>query len=559
VKKARKTRGKKFFVALLVLCVLSLFIVDYITLPVYNLHSFDTWILLAVYAALFIFLIGEIIGLAKAPIAAAICGIVIAAAAVLASAASWLVWPGNSARYYGQLAVADKTAADFAKDFPDETSVQTAVSPKAERFLLPRTDKQLSTTIAQSKLGNYGARFRMDTDIFTAMAVVRNGKTEVVRVSPLDYTGTMVALSGGSQGTAGYIEVNQTSEESRLVPVSGGMKYTPGAILSYDLDRHIRFGFRGFLLGAKSFEIDDTGKPYWIVPVVRHTVGLFAGPEQDGLILVDPASGDMRYYLSGAEPSWVDRAIPTDMVVTQANNHLKYKNGWINTVFGEKRDVFQLSDSYNYIVSKGEGGAHTWLISGVTSPSETDQTLVGFMMVNMKTKEARRYAMSGITEMRAMEIAQNDERVRAQSLQATWPILVNVGGEGAYYLFLKNNVQRQRFVYVDLATGQKVAMSDTLEGAKAQFEQLLGSKISSSDAVESAIGVVLRVKDSPSDGKVVFLLAGQPNVLYSVDQNLSNGVRFLAPGDRVEIGYRELAASKERRFVVTLRNLSIGN
>ena len=557
MKKARK--GKKFFVALLVLCVLSLLVVDYITLPVYNLQSFDTWILLAVYAALFVFLIGESIGFSKAPIAAAICGIVIAGAAVLASAGSWLVWPGNSARYYGQLTVAEKSAADFAKDFPDEASSKASASAKAEQFLLPRTDKQLSTTVAQSKLGNYGARFRMDSDIFTAMAVVRNGKTEVERVSPLDYTGTMVALSGGSQGTAGYIEVNQTTEESRLVPVAGGMKYTPGAILSYDLDRHVRFGFRSFLLGDKSFEIDDTGKPYWIVPVIKHTVGLFAGPERNGVILVDPASGDMKYYAPGAEPSWVDRVIPTDMVVTQANNHLKYKNGWINTVFGEKRDVFQLSDSYNYIVSQGEGGAHTWLISGITSPSEADQTLVGFMMVNMKTKEARRYSMSGITEMRAMEIAQNDERVRAQSLQATWPILVNSGGEGAYYLFLKNNVQRQRFVYIDLATGQKVAMSDTLEGAKAQFEQLLGSKISATDSVETAKGVVLRVKDSPSDGKVLFLLAGQPSTLYSVDQNLSNGVRFMAAGDRVEIGYRELAASKERRFVVTLKNLSIGD
>ena len=184
--------------------------------------------------------------------------------------------------------------------------------------------------------------------------------------------------------------------------------------------------------------------------------------------------------------------------------------------------------------------------------------MAGFMLVNLKTKEARRYAMSGITEMRAMEIAQSDERVRAQSLEATWPILVDLGGEPAYYLFLKNAVQRQRFVYVDLATGQKVAMGETMAEARDQYARKASAGMGNTSETASVSGTVLRVKDSAEDASVLFILQGQPDILYTASSALSNDVRFLAPGDKVEVSYRELAATSGQRFVVGLVNRSLG-
>jgi hypothetical protein len=552
--------SKKLYWVLLALAIPAFGIVDYVTLPAYNFQSFGFWILLAAFIAVFAFILGRLLDLERAPALGIGVAALLIVVSVLATASSWLIWPGNSARYYSQLAVDDRDAAAFSRDFPDASSAKAAADTAAlasESFILPRTDKQLSIATAQSKLGNYGARFNMNTDIFTSIAVERGGQTEIVRVSPLDYADFMVALTGGSRGTAGYIEVNQVSEEGRLVMVQGGMKYTPGAVFGYDLDRHLRFRYRSALFGAKSFEVDDAGNPFWVVPVLRNAVGLFSGAEAKGLVLVNPVSGEMKYYDRGSEPEWVDRAIPTDIAVTQANNHLRLKNGWINAAIGEKRDVFQLSDSYNYVVSKGSGPAHTWLVSGITSPSESDQTLVGFMAINLKTKEARRYAMSGITEMRAMETAQSDERVRAQSLTATWPILVDLDGQLAYYLFLKNSVQRQRFVYVDLATGQKVAMGDTIDEAKLQFARLVDSRQAGAAEAKTTTGTVLRVKDSPEDKSVLFILAGDSSVLYQAATSLGNSVLFMSPGDHVDIAYRELP-SAGRRFVTSLTNRSLG-
>jgi hypothetical protein len=532
--------------------LLALAAADYFLLPAYNLQSFAFWVLASVALGCAVFILSFLFNYRRAILAGLLVGGGIFLSSFVISAASWLIWPGNSEKFYGQMPVTEEGPSAFLRDFPDVAGP----GQKAARFILPRTDKQLSIALGQSKLGDYGARYRLSPDTFTSINVRRGGRTSVLRISPLDYTGFLVALTGGEQGTAGYVEVNQESEEARLVLVPEGIKYTPGAILGHDLMRHIRFAYRSAILGTPSFEIDDKGRPFWTIPVLRNEVGLFSGADRAGIIAVNAVTGEMRRYAPGEEPDWVDRTMSTEMVIAQANAYLRLKNGWFNTLFGEKRDVFQLSDSYNYVSSDGPGGARTWLVSGITSPSKDDETLVGFLMVDMKTKEARRYPMSGITEMRAMEIAQGDEQVKAQALEATWPILVNVGGEPVYFLFLKNNVQRQRFVYIDLAGGQKVAMGETLEATRSQFNQITAARNSDGNLWEEA-GTVLRVKEAGNDGSIHFLLVGQSEILYTVKAELSNGARFLQPGDKVEVSYKDLTPDGASRFVVELRNLSI--
>jgi len=545
---------KSFLVVLLVIAIISWAAFDYVSLPAYNVGSFGFWVLLAIYASIVGTIVGLLAGSKRGAALGALTGGLVIFIAMVLSVGSWIIFPGNDARYSTLLAVTEKDAAAFLADFSDSSDS----SSSGDRLILPTIDKELSIKTAQGKLGQYGAQFSMNEDIFTAVSVMRNGSRNVLRVSPLDYSGFLVALSLGSRGTVGYIEVDQSSGEGRLVEVPGGMKYTPGAILSKDLMRHVRWKYRTALLGSFSFEVDDSGNPWWIIPVLRKTIGVFGGSESAGIIMVDPVSGDVQKYERGAEPEWVDRVIPTDIVLDQSHDALSLAGGWINSIFGEKRGVFQLSDGYNYEFTDQAGKGTTWFVSGITSPNEADQTLVGFMIINMKTKEARRYSVAGVTEMRAMEIAESDERVKAQALSATWPILTDVGGEPAFYMFLKNQVQRQRFVYLDAAIGQRVAMGESIEKAKAEFARLSGSMLSAGEPSLVVSGLVFRVRVNPQDGSTSFLLAGEPGVLYSADSALSNGVRFLEPGDKVEVSYRESSATPGRRFVTSLKNAGVG-
>ena len=533
--------------------VLTLPLVDYLFLPAWTPASFATWIIAALYASLIGTGLSLALGKKIGRIPGMLVGLVPLVLAFVLSALSWLVIPGNDVRYYARLKVDERSEGDFSRDFPGEG----VSSGSDELLLLPALDKELSRTIAQGKLGNHGAQFQMDDEVFTSISVVRDGVTAIIRVAPLDYSGTAVALSARDKGTVGYIEVDQESGISRLVEVPGGMKYTPRAVFGFRLARQLRFAYRDKLFGPWSFEMDDGGKPYWAVPTYRNSVGLFGGPIREGVVLVDAVNGSLSFHRPGEEPAWLDRSLPVDLVLGQANDHLSLKNGWMNLLMGPKKDVFQLSDSYAYVVSNKSGSSRTWFVSGITSPNEADQTLTGMMMVDLKSGEARRYPFAGITEMRAREIAMNDERVRAQGLQASWPFLVDVDGTPAFTMILKNDVQRQRFAYVDIATGQKVAMGDTRGSARAQFIGLTGGTETEAPSIRFS-GIVMRVKDRPAEDTVLFMLVGDPHSLYTVNARSTLGSFFLSPGDRIEFSYRESASVEGMRFVTSLRNLTVG-
>jgi hypothetical protein len=534
-----QSRAPLAAVAFVLLIVLA-WAVDYFLLPAYNLGAVSFWVLGGCGLALLGVVAAAAVGSPKPMVYGAIAGTCLVILAFAASMGSWLVFPGNDKRYAALLAETAYGADDFAAEF------------SGADLILPTIDKELSVKLAQARLGPYGAQFSLNEDIFTAVAVDGPDGVRVLRNTPLDYSGLFVALAG--KGSVGYLQVDQVSAEARLVETPQRLFYSPGAVFGRDLARLVRFADRTALLGDFSFEIDDSGKPYWIVPILKRTIGLFGGSQPDGIFLVDPASGSVERFAAGAEPAWIDRTAPTSVVLEQADARLSLAGGWVNKYLGQKRDVFQLSDGYNYAFSRSGGVGRTWLVSGVTSPSEADQTLTGFMLINMKTKEARRYPIGGITEMRAMEIAENDERVRAQTLTATWPILTSLGGEPVFFLFLKNQVQRQRFVYVDASSGARVAMGETHEAAAADYARLVGSRADPAAAAAETSGQVLRVRAEGAANE--FLLAGDA-YRYAVDRGLSNGSRFLQAGDRVALRYRESAAGDGVRFVVELRNLTL--
>lgn len=548
--RSAKKRIIGMIVSLVILLILAVGI-NYLALPAWTLRDRGFW----GYITVLVFPLGLIVGFAldrKRPVGFGWLGLgIMILLNILLSIGSSAIWSGNDEALYAQLETDRRSWDGFSADFSGASVVQR---PGAT-VLLPTIDKQLSIAVAQGKMGPYGAQYQIDTDIFSSINVIREGTQRVIRVSALDYASFFVALA--AKGSPGYVEVDQSTGEGRLVETNESLRYTPGALFNLDLRRHLRRAYRRAILGSWSFEIDEEGNPWWIVPVLSHTVGLFGGEELTGIIMVDPRSGEHSSYDHGSEPAWIDRVVPSDLVLRQANNHLGLKNGWRNRAFGTRTEVFQVSDGYNYISTVDGEYGRTWLVSGVTSPNEADQTLVGLLVVDLKTKEARRYDFGGITEMRARQIAENDERVRAQSLDATWPVPVIIEGSPAYYMMLKNNVQRQRFVLLDVDTGTHIAMADSWEGTRSQFLDLFGTVAISDDQLTELTGTVLRVR-AAGDGTQLFLLEGDPARRYRVATELNNGALFLAPGDPVTIRYRSSEVDEPERRVVFLRNEGIG-
>ena len=421
--------------------------------------------------------------------------------------------------YYKQLEIAEAPESELKEVFDFDSG----------NVLLPVIDKELAFKLAQASLGDYGAQYTIDFDNFTLISVTRNGKSELLRIAPLEYSNIFVALSRMNEGTIGYIEVNVVTKETKLVIVDGGLVYMPTGLFGKDLDRHIRFNEPCEMYDEYNFEIDDEGNPYWIIPTYKKEIGVINGPTPDQVMMINPVTGEINKYDLGDEPAWVDRTINESVVDAQATNAFRYKNGFFNVHFGEKKEVFQLSDGYNYFIKDGQ----TYYVSCITSPNEADQTSIGFVTINLKTKQATKYYVKGITEMRAREIAMNDARVKAQALEATWPLLINYQGVESYFIVLKNEVQSQKIVFVNVENGELIAMGDTLEEAKAEYDRLLadsGETITNDIVIE---GVVSRIRDLETS--IEFTIEGIDNKYFVVSPSISIDARFIQTGDKLKI------------------------
>lgn len=424
--------------------------------------------------------------------------------------------------YYSQLSIDEGTI----EEFNDIYSYQN------EDVLLPTIDKDLAFRLAEARLADYGAQYSIDYENFTLISIKENGKDKLVRVAPLEYSNLFVSLSRMNKGTIGYIVVDVVTKEAKLHTFEDGLKYMPSSKLSYDLDRYIRFAYPSELYNDKYFEIDDNGNPFWVVPTYKNEISVFSGPTSKGVIICNAITGEINNYKLGEEPSWVDRAIYDTLVESQATNALKYKNGYINATFGSKKEVFQVSDGYNYYIKNG----HTYYVSCITSPNENDQTSIGFITIDLKTRHAVRYQIPGITEMRAREIAMMDERVKAQSLEATWPILINYEGVPTYFVVLKNDVQAQKIVFINVSDGGFVAMGNSFNEAQSEYNNLLaanGEHVSDALSIE---GRITRIRDLGDT--IEFMIDSIDNTYFVVSASLSLDARFIQVNDKVKLKYR---------------------
>ncbi len=123
------------------------------------------------------------------------------------------------------------------------------------------------------------------------------------------------------------------------------------------------------------------------------------GTDIDGAVLVNAVTGEHQYYDAKDVPDWVDHVYTADLIVQQYDYHGTYIHGFINSLFGQ-RDVTVTTDGYNYIAI----GDDVYMYTGITSVV-SDQSNIGFILSNQRTKETRFYSVAGAEEYSAMDSA----------------------------------------------------------------------------------------------------------------------------------------------------------
>ena len=206
---------------------------------------------------------------------------------------------------------------------------------------IPVVDRDSASRLGLRKLGEMSdlvSQFEIRED-YTQI----NYQGRPYRVTSLSYGDVFKWLGNTAEGIPAYITVDMTTQETELVRLEEGMKYSPSEYLLRNVNRYLRFNYPTKIFETVSFEIDEDGTPYWIAPTVTFRIALWSGRDISGAVLVNAITGEHTYYDIGDIPSWVDQIYTSTLIVEQLNYNGKYQSGFINSIFGQK-GVLQTTD-----------------------------------------------------------------------------------------------------------------------------------------------------------------------------------------------------------------------
>lgn len=329
-----------------------------------------------------------------------------------------------------------------------------------------------------------------------------NYQGKPVRVTPLQYGDLIKWFTNRSTGVPAYIKIDMTTQDVDLIKLQEGIKISPFEHFGRNLNRYIRFRYPTAMIRAYNFEINDEGVPYWVCSVEDKTIGLFGGTDIKGAIIINAATGEHTYYDVKDVPTWVDKVYDSSLLVEQYDYYGTLVNGFINSVFGQ-RGCLKSTEGYNYIALDDD----VWLYTGVTSIGG-DESNVGFVLMNSRTKETKYYQISGAKEISAMSSAEG--QVQHLNYVATFPILLNIADEPTYFLSLKDNAGLvKKYAMVNIEKYQIVAIGDTVAECEKTYRSLMADGgISNVDASEAQTitGTITMMKDIVSEGNTYWYL-----------------------------------------------------
>lgn len=392
---------------------------------------------------------------------------------------------------------------------------------------VPLLDKDSTQKIGDRVMGEM-------TDLVSQFTVSNlytqiNYNNKIVRVTPLEYAGIVKYFTNRKDGITGYITVDSVTGESDLIRLEKGMKYMPSAMFNENLYRKLRFSYPTEIFGKENFELDNEGNPYWIVPTIKYT-GIGLKEEITGVIILDPITGSSKKYSIEDIPTWVDHVYNAELILSQVNDWGLYNGGFLNSIFGQK-NVVATTTGYNYMVQDDD----VYLYTGITSVA-SDESNLGFILTNMRTKETNYYLIPGAEEYSAMASAEG--QVQQMKYISTFPLLINLNGKATYLISLKDNAGLVKmYAFVDVQNYQKVVVTDANEGILKAKDNYLKNNASFNDGELIKEDIIIKsISQAYIDGNSYYYIESNDNRKYKVSIKVSEDrLPFVNAGDNLTI------------------------
>ncbi len=393
---------------------------------------------------------------------------------------------------------------------------------------IPIVDRDTASRLGQRKLGEMSdlvSQFEIQS-LYTQI----NYHGKPVRVTPLQYGDIIKWLNNQKEGIPAYITVDMTTQDTTLVRLENGIKYSESEYFMRDLNRALRFKYPTKIFGDISFEIDEDGTPYWVASTVDYKIGIWNGQDINGAVLLNAITGESKFYSLKDIPTWVDQVFESDMVIQQLMYNGKYRSGFWNSVFGQ-RGVLQPTDGYNYLAIDDD----VYLYTGMTSVT-SDESNVGFVLTNLRTKETKFYAIPGAEEYSAMSSAEG--QVQHLNYTSTFPLLLNVSNRPTYFVSLKDAAGLVKmYAFVDVNQYQIVGTGNSVEAAQSDYiSKLKTENVTDDIKPEIADGIIEKISSAVIDGNTIYYLKLEnDDKIYTAKVTISDRLPLTEKGESVSL------------------------
>lgn len=394
-------------------------------------------------------------------------------------------------------------------------------------------DEETARKLAEKKIGEVPA---LGSQVQMGALSLQKVKGGLYYIAPLEHRGLFQWISNRASGSEGFVMVSATNPQDVRLIQDVHIKYQLRGFLFDYLPRYLYFkGIVSAGMADFSFEVDDELQPYWVVPLYKNKVG-FGGADAVGVVTVNAQTGATARYSMDNIPEWIDRVEPEQLVFNQIRDWGEYVNGYWNSIFAKTGTLRPTNNELHIIYGNDD---NVYWYTGITSLGR-DESTVGFILVNSRTKEAKWYKVAGANEAGARKSAEG--QVQEKGYRAGYPILYNINGVPTYIAPLKDKEGLLKAIAsISVENYNLVGVGPDIESSLRAYQQSLANKgnmfIPGNEIVRAELtGKISRLSQVVKGGESYFylMLEGDPRIFIGT-VNTAPKLPLVKPGDAVKI------------------------
>lgn len=442
----------------------------------------------------------------------------------------------HAQKYANVITVTEAVFETDMKETDEVTNIALMDSESAQIFG-NRTLGKLSDVVSQYEIGERYTQINF------------GGKPK--KVANLEYAGFFKWLNNRENGIPGYVMVDPVANDGEYIKLDTPLKYVNSGYFNDKLMRKLRFEYPTKIFDFVSFEINEDGKPYYVISCISANAGLFGAMDVNEVIIFDPCNGESELHKLSDVPPWVDAVFSGDRAEEKYNWHGMLSGGFFNSIIGNV-GCKQTTDDYGYIVI----GDDVWYFTGVTSVTN-DESNIGFIISNARTGEYKYYPVVGAEEYSAMKSAEG--QVQNMGYVASFPSLINVSGKATYIMVLKDaGGYVKLYALVNVENVGIVATGSTQSEAMVAYKELLVEKgvVEKEEPVEipedqklKAEFTVQSIRDVVIDGNTYCYITGDDGYTYKCKIADFESIVLVNNGAKLKVEYEKTNNEKIRNII----------